>query len=257
MSDLPDLLEQRAAEVPFDPSVPAGLRRRIRVRRALLVGGATISLAALVTTGAVLTGQFDQSMPIPPAVDDPSPAGAPLGSFRRLEPGTWRADEFAVPFSFSIEEPWTSLEHGPHFTALEANGRGDLAFGIPDAFIDPEDGHTHVAAPVDVVAWLEAHPRVEVIDVRTYALGDIEGAEVRMRAANVVASDLCGDPFRRCVPLTISEGAPTSLQIHERPRTVWFFEVDSELITVTQDAYNHPRAFDALARELLASVRFD
>ena len=248
MNELRDLLREKSQETSFDPLIPVELRRRIILRR-LGIFAVAVSVAVILVSGG-MSLVLERSR-VPPVKPPPATSPDAIQPWSPLEPGNHLAASFAVPFAFSTGENWSIRESTREFMAVEYDAEGDVGFHIISNVFSPSEMTRRVDPPKDFIEWIRGHPYLEVVAVDRIVVGNTRGKTLRIRGTRLFDTPNCGGGLR-CVPLSMPEGAPTSLQIHNWTRVVHVFEVGGETVVVNTD----PRTFTGTGRRLLESVRF-
>jgi class 3 adenylate cyclase/tRNA A-37 threonylcarbamoyl transferase component Bud32 len=180
-------LERAKEGLPLD----AATRER---RRAKMPGGrlqrrgvlAALALV-LVSVGVIAVVALSQGLGL---FAEPST----LPSEGRLEPGTYRTDEFDPALSFRVGEGWvvpaSELPDALDIHLADTQNQpipSGLGFTAPKQVIDPRDPSmsTLMAAPDDVegwVEWLREHPDLKTDDPVPATVGGISGQRVDITA---------------------------------------------------------------------------
>jgi len=149
---------------------------------------------------------------------------------RKLDPGTYRTEEFEPAFSFRVGEGW-SVEAPEAYDLLlitRADEGGPLGFtNLKGAmFFKPTNTNTYMTdVPKDVVGWFQEHPYLETQGTDPVEVGGVEGIRTDVVVGDLPRglSDECGSG---CVPLFrfSSGGLPLVL-----------FEEDKARVNVLED----------------------
>jgi hypothetical protein len=227
--------------------------------------GRPVSLSATTTTGST-TGTTAAPE------DRPLPAGGPL------EPGAYRTTTFEPAVSFRVGAGWevpvgetagsftigrdvdpTAPLDGKYLTFV----RVEQVFAVPlltDDQLRGTRGKYLRPAPRDVVAWLRAHPYLEVFAPRRIRVGGLAGTRGDVAVAGVPdRPDTCEDLNpRQCVALFPFAGSSEIFVAVEGPPSRNFvLDTRGAPLLVTVDAPEAERAaFLALAETVLRTVRF-
>jgi hypothetical protein len=229
----------------------------------LLAGGAmAVLLAACQGAAAPSTASPSGAGSASPA---PSPTIAPPSGFKAIKdgplpPADYAAVNFAVPLTFTIaahfgDTDWQVYDTNLRSVLFLAHGEGSgVLFLVPSKAYDPVDGSLQ-PLPTDLVAWLTAHPGLEVTDQGTEGVGGIAATWLDVKVKGTPANELCGGGGVPGVPLVTSDevkqtfltsvclGYPRRLYVLEVGATPLFIDViDSGIL--------------ADAKELLATVSF-
>jgi hypothetical protein len=122
-----------------------------------------------------------------------------------LAPGTWRAREFAVPFSFSLDERgWVS--HAPTQEAVELSRftqpRTSLGVYAPRQVFTATGGVRRLRAVGDLATVLTSNPHVRVIARERIQVGGARALRLTVRVRPYEAyPDLCAQPCVAFLPL--------------------------------------------------------
>ena len=122
---------------------------------------------------------------------------------RKLEPGTYRTEEFQPAFSFKVGEGWTHLPpEKPDDLAL-ARGPTGLRFFKAREVYKPDERYEVVEAPDDLAGWVRRHPFLRTSAPQTVTVGGIEGKRFAVAVGDVPEHRLgcaggpdCVDLFR-------------------------------------------------------------
>ena len=105
---------------------------------------------------------------------------------RKLDPGTYRTEEFEPAFSFEVGEGWTHLPlEEPDDLVLAREQTELLRFFKVREVYKPNELYGVVEAPDDLVGWLRRHPYLRTSAPQTVTVGGIEGQRI-----DVVVGDL-------------------------------------------------------------------
>lgn len=258
MNEIRQILRDAVEDVPFDPEVSPTLRRRIRIRRAALVGGASASLiAGLLVISSTWRSPIQDAAPLPPARDGRGVGSEPaeLEPFRTLSPGTYVASRFEVPFTFTVGENWRTIEYTRQFVGVERGSpglEGVIDFHLGTTVLDPRRPRIDRPAPPNLVTWMRRHPYLEVVAEERYDLGDVRGVALTVRATRVFDVPDCYTP---CVPLVHARGAPAPLFVTRAATPIWIFSVRGRTVVVGMDVAQEP--FPPAGDRFLESVRFE
>jgi hypothetical protein len=156
---------------------------------------------------------------------------------RKLDPGSYRTDEFEPAFSFGVGEGWsTSPPEAYDFLLItRGNEGGDLGFANLEGahFYKPANtGTTYMTdAPKDVAGWFQGHPYLETQRTDPAKVGGVEG--VRM---DLVVGDLPRDYSGGCGPGCValfrfgSGGLPIVLLEEDKVRLIVLEDVRGETV---------------------------
>ena len=112
----------------------------------------------------------------PPEVAKPRP----LPEYtRKLDPGTYRTEEFEPAFSFEVGEGWTHLPpEKPYDLALARGQTEELRFFKVREVYKPNELYGVIEAPDDLVGWLRRHPYLRTSAPQTVTVDGIEGQRI-------------------------------------------------------------------------------
>jgi hypothetical protein len=156
---------------------------------------------------------------------------------RKLDPGTYRTEEFEPAFSFRVGEGWSTAQPEAYDLLLIARGDegGPLGFANLEGahFYKPTDTGTPYMTdvPKDVVGWFREHPYLKTQGTDPVKVGGIEG--VRM---DVVVGDLPRDHYGECGPGCVnlirfgSGGLPLILWREDKARLIVLEDVEGETV---------------------------
>jgi hypothetical protein len=144
--------------------------------RSLLASGA-IALLLAACQGTAAPGASSSGSP------SPAPSSAPSSGPKAIKDGPlpsadYAAVNFAVPLTFAIaahfgDTDWQVYDTNLRSVLFLAHGEGSgLLFLVPSKAYDPVDGSLQ-PLPADLVAWLIAHPGLEVTDQGTQSIGGV------------------------------------------------------------------------------------
>ena len=185
--------------------------------------GAVLALCALA---AVACGAPDEEAKPRPLPEEP----------RKLDPGTYRTEEFEPAFSFEVGEGWSheGSEMSDGFLITQGQGIGGLGFAkIREVYVykPTKTAGTVVEAPEDLVGWFRGHPYLETTQPERVTVGGIEG-----RQLGVVVGELPEDPHgdacgSDCVDLfRLGEAYPVSLWKGYKARFIVLEDVRGETV---------------------------
>ena len=138
----------------------------------------------------------------------------------KLEPGTYRTEQFEPAFSFTVGNGWSTLQPEAYDLLLIARGEEGEPLGFANLkgarFFEPTRTDTphETDVPKDVVGWFRGHPYLEIREDDPVEVGGIEGVRLDLVVGDLPEghySEWCGSG---CVPLfRFGSGAP--------PLTLW------------------------------------
>ena len=192
-----------------------------------------LGTAAIVASCAVeprASSVSETALPSPSAIEQPTQSpremvlcpSRVLGSCRGpLTPGTYRANEFETPFSYTVPEGWANYEDLPGNFLLLPPGE-ELAGVNNDTseFIGLYDGVAPASANCDEVrepgigvtpeamaTWYASHPGLSTSEAQSVSIGGLEGLVIDLDLADDHAATCpyahAGEPL---VPLLIGNG---------------------------------------------------
>ena len=167
---------------------------------------------------------------------------------RKLDPGTYRTEEFEPAFSFGVGEGWRHLPmEESDDLALAREQRLSLRFFEAREVYKPDESYGVVGAPDDPVGWLRRHPFLRASAPRTVTVGGIEGRRIDV----TVVGDLpeghrvgaCGPD---CVGLFgLGDGTAVGVAKGDKVGEIVLEDVEGETVIV---GFGSPaNTFDALA----------
>ena len=140
---------------------------------------------------------------------------------RKLDPGTYRTDDFEPAFSFRVGEGWTYLPLGskPDDLALAREQNGLRFFKVREVF-KPNERYDVVEAPDDLVDWLRRHPYLRTSAPQTVTVGGIEGQRIDVVVGDLPEGHRVGACGPDCVDLFgLSDG--TALGVAKGEKVGW------------------------------------
>jgi hypothetical protein len=121
------------------------------------------------------------------------------------------------------------------------------------------DGSGREPVPDDLVAWLEAHPRLSTRDLGPVALGGLEGVAIDVRVVRPldVAPRECTS--KRCVLLATVSGAGEAVDIEQgqRARLMVLGDPGNQLVLSYRAPEREFPVLERAARVLLSGLDFD
>jgi hypothetical protein len=167
---------------------------------------------------------------------------------RKLDPGTYRTEEFEPAFSFEVGEGWTHLPpEKPDYLALDREqiGLGFGFFKVRDVY-KPNEGL--VEAPDDLVGWLRRHPYLRTSAPQTVTVGGIEGQRIDVVVGDLPEGHRVGACGPDCVDLFgLSDG--TALGVAKGEKVGWVVLEDVRGDTVVIGFLGPADEFDEHAPE--------
>jgi hypothetical protein len=226
-------------------------------RRVLSGGAIALALGLAACQGTATPGGTTSASPAP----SPAPSSGPKAiKDGPLPPADYAADNFAVPLRFTIparfgDTDWQVYDTNLRSVLFLAHGEGSgVLFLVPSKAYDPVDGSLQ-PVPTDLVAWLTAHPGLEVTDQGTESVGGIAATWLDVKVKGTPANGLCGAGGTPGVPLVTSDEVKqtflTSVCLGY-PRRLYVLEVGARPLLI--DVIDSGILADA--RELLATVSF-
>jgi len=156
-----------------------------------------------------------------------------------LRPGKYVTDEFKPAFSFEVvDKGWVvggSEERGILDMRLGVEG-GVLSFVNEQEVYDPSKPREldNVAAPKNLVTWLQRHPYLETEEPQPATVGGVKGMQLDAVVADDVPASECGD---NCLGLFM-----VTLEIQwvayekEKVRFIVLEDVGGERVTIAVEA---------------------
>jgi hypothetical protein len=153
---------------------------------------------------------------------------------RKLDPGTYRTEEFEPAFTFRVGEGWTHLPlEKPDDLALAREQTELLRFFKARDVYKPNERYDVVEAPDDLVGWLRRHPYLRTSAPQTVTVGGIEGQRI-----DVVVGDLPeGHPVGACGPdcvdlFGLSDGTALGVMKGEKARGIVLEDVGGDTVVI-------------------------
>ena len=151
---------------------------------------------------------------------------------QKLEPGSYRTEQFEPAFSFRVGGGWSTPQPEAYDLLVITRGAEGGVLGFTNLegahFYKPTDKGTPymMDVPKDVVGWLRGHPYLETQGTDPVEMGGVEGVRL-----DLVVGDLPGGHYSEwcgsgCVPLIrFGSGSP--------PLTLW--QEDKARLIVLED----------------------
>jgi hypothetical protein len=185
---------------------------RLRPRRRALGLGVVLAFCALALGACGAPDEGAKPRPLP---EEP----------RKLDPGTYRTEEFEPAFSFRVGEGWsTALPEAYDLLLItRADEGGALGFTNLEGarFFKPTNkGTTYMTdVPKDVVGWFQGHPYLETQGTDPVKVGGVEGVRMDLLVGDLPRdhSGACGPDCdaRRC---RLGGGKRADADRHPQPR---------------------------------------
>ena len=257
MLDLKDLLE-RAAGDPHDlPHIePIWRRARFHMWRRRGMGAVAVLAAVAASIGLFRLLPFDGSIGVP--ADRGHLSGKVLLQ-GQLESGTYVADAFELPFSFSTRsDAWSASVVEPTWVALIRRSHY-LHVQRWDAVFDPAgDGTEVLPLPEDITGWLVGHPRLRAASPVPVQIGGIRGFAIEVSVQRPLSSSPgeCGG--LKCVLLGRVAGSGEAVDIErgERARFVVLGPPGDQIVIHYRAPASRFAEVSVAAERLLSSFRF-
>lgn len=244
--------------------VDADARRRSRRVRGFVVAGV---LLTLVLAGALLSRGGERPEVGEPAANDGPPTSArPAVRLLRadrgaLPTGTFITGKLDPRVRFTVSDGWEKLHESSRvLSVVEASGPSRLLQMMwlervvrpDDAAFAPEE-RVALDAPRDLIAWIRAHPRLQVHAPLPGQQATAGGATVEFTVRNGYRSALCP---RECVLLFLSLEDSYATVAHEGERMrVYVVPTEGEpLIAAVSAPEAEFPAFAARADDVVESV---
>jgi hypothetical protein len=262
MPDLRDLLNDAAGH-PRDLPDIAEILRRARAARVRRVAGA-VTLAVAVSAG-VVAGVVTLSEPDAPSVVQPAPLPGQeqAGVIRegQLEPGQYSGVVGGRSFVLELgNDDWSVLAARPGWLALTYRQYvlhvQEWATVVPPS---SDDGTAREPVPEDLVAWLQANPRLSVQNPTRVAEGGLDGVAVDVRVIDSLRDPPGECTTRACVILATVAGSDEEVDIErgQLARLVILGEPGRQLVLLYRAPEREFPALDQAVGDLLAGLRFD
>jgi hypothetical protein len=152
---------------------------------------------------------------------------------RKLDPGTYRTDDFEPAFSFRVGEGWTYLPLGskPDDLALAREQNGLRFFKVREVF-KPNERYDVVEAPDDLVDWLRRHPYLRTTAPQTVTVGGIEGKRFDV-SVEELPQDYSGACGPDCVAqFRLSDGTVLGISKGEKVRGIVLEDVGGDTVVI-------------------------
>jgi hypothetical protein len=197
---------------------------RSGVRHALRLG-VVLAFVALAV-GACGAPEEAKPRPLP---DEP----------RKLDPGTYRTEDFEPAFSFEVGEGWsTDLPEAYDLLLITRTDEGGpLGFAnVREALVykpTRTGSNTYMTeVPKDVIGWFRGHPYLETQQADPVEVGGIEGVRLDLVVGDLPEghhSEWCGSG---CMPLIRfnSGGPPLILWQDDKARLIVLEDVEGETV---------------------------
>ena len=177
---------------------------------------------------------------------------------RKLEPGTYRTEEFEPSFSFEVDEGWATTSLPQSSDALlitrgrETGGFADLGFAnVQEVFVynpTKESERIVVEAPEDMVGWFMRHPHLRTSEPQQVRVGGIKGVHFDVSVGDL-PEDHFGECGSGCVDLFRVGGAyPIFIWVEDSARMIVLGDVEGETVImgfVSPDAEFDEHALEA------------
>jgi streptogramin lyase len=194
----------------------------------------------------------------PPAAHDAAAPTRP-GSLVSgpLAPGSWRADKFAAPVVFSIDEPgWMSLAPARFGFELARfdEPRVGLAISSPRQFFTPEGRVHRLERAGQLVDALTTNPNVRIIDQDRLRLGGTRANRVTFRVRQHKGyPDFCTTP---CVALFPLPEVTMTAEFAVKQRMSVLSMAEGRIVVVTETEPPRQRGFSQTG-SLLDTLHFE
>jgi hypothetical protein len=98
----------------------------------------------------------------------------------RLPPGTYRSGEFREPFTFTVPTGWAlgGIDGDAVFISLDEPVPAGVGIALPGKVFEGPNGDQLAPAPDDLMAWLRAHPSLQVSEATDVTVGGWPGQQV-------------------------------------------------------------------------------
>ena len=262
MPDLRDLLDDAAGH-PRDLPDVAEIMRRARPRRVRRVAGAAI--LAVAASAGVVTVVSILSEPDPPGVVQPAPLPgeekARVIREGQLEPGRYSSEVGGRSFVLELgNDDWSVLATRPTWVALTYQQYvlhlQQWATVVPPS---SEDGAAREPVPEDLVAWLQANPRLSVQNPAPVTVGGLAGVALDIRVIDSLTAPPGECTSRACVVLATVAGSDEAVDIEggQLARLVILGEPGRQLVLLYRAPERQFPALDQAVTDLLAGLRFE
>ena len=157
---------------------------------------------------------------------------------RKLNPGTYRTEDFEPSFSFEVGGGWSTDLPEAYDLLIITRGDEEGVLGFTNLkgarFFKPtKTGTAHMTSvPKDVVGWFREHPYLETRKADPVEVGGVEGVRLDLVVGNLPEghhSEWCGSG---CVSLIRfgSGGPPLTLWQNDKARLIVLGDVRGETV---------------------------
>ena len=198
---------------------------RLRPRRRALGLGVVLAFCALAV-GACGAPEVAKPRPLPDET-------------RKLDPGTYRTEEFEPAFSFEVGEGWsTDLPEAYDLLVIaRADEGGPLGFAnVREALVykpTRTGSNTYMTdVPKDMVGWFRGHPYLETQGTDQVEVGGIEGVRLDLVVGDLPEghhSEWCGSGCVNLIRFN-SGGPPLTLWKEDKARLIVLEDVEGETV---------------------------
>jgi len=196
---------------------------RLRPRRRALGLGVVLAFCVL-PVGACGAPEVAKPRPLPDET-------------RKLEPETYRTEEFEPAFSFRVGEGWSVEAPEAHDVLLITQGHEDGGLGFANLegarFFKPTNTGTPYMTdvPKDVVGWFREHPYLETQGTDPVEVGGVEGVRTDVVVGDLPRgrSDECGSGCVNLIRFS-SGGLPLVLFDEDKARVIVLEDVRGETV---------------------------
>src|SRR5215212_1586716 len=186
-SELRALLKRKAHEMDLPRTPPDGMIRRIRLRRAAIVGVGTALLVALALAVWAGAPHLTRAEPIRP-VQQKNERGVilrPGDAGRRLDAGWVTVTTFEPDIRFRLDEPGWKVNLNESEGYFNLNYRKSVISIVSyskvfDPTVSLGNPSSRVEPPDDIVAYLRDNPHLRVDHVEQRVIGDVPAVAVKV-----------------------------------------------------------------------------
>jgi hypothetical protein len=268
-TDLRELFAERVSSLDVSSDMPVATERRVKTRRSIVVAGAAACLLIAVAAALSWGDVFDTSSPVKPAGREP----AEVLSEGLLQPGTYRASEFAQPFDFTVDD--RDIGAGLSVFGDPSRQDGNETLDVDERLFVLRDGLDQsrliIVEPFDVATqdgaedldieettfqgladWFAAHPILESTDTSVTSIGGRPA--IRVDADVQELNRTCGcvtwhEAFRSGSQLLWYDGMKERIYVVDSAEGPLVF-----LIEAPRELFD---GFAARAEAILATIHFN
>jgi hypothetical protein len=152
---------------------------------------------------------------------------------QKLEPGTYRTEEFEPAFSFEVGEGWTHLPPEKPDNLALLRGQTGLRFFRAREVYKPNERYEVVEAPDDLFGWVRRHPYLRTSAPRTVTVGGVEGQRSDVVVGDVPEHRLGGACGSGCVDqFRLGDGTSLGISKGEKVHGIILEDVGGETVVI-------------------------